>query len=150
MVALASPALVRHDLEAMHALVIGQLHEARFHKPTRILAESLAEECRAFIRHLLHAGVPEQIDTLADAACDLFEHATAGSLSGAARAEAREAIQRACRRMRAQQGREPAPITHILAIGKLAATMPRLRSCTPAHLETLAAPITRLLLHLFG
>jgi hypothetical protein len=150
MVALASPALIRHDLEGMHGLVMGLLLEARHHTPTTILAESLAGECRAFIRHLLHAGVPDQIDHLADAACDLFEQGSARMLSDATRAAVRASLQRACSRMRAQQGREPAPITHIMAIGKLAATLPRLRSCTPAHLETLAAPTTRLLLYLFG
>jgi hypothetical protein len=150
MVALASKVLIQHDLERMHGLVLGQLVEARHHRPTRVLAESLAEECRAFIRHMLHAGVPGQIDLLADAACDLFEHGTACTLSESTRADARASLRRACSRMSAQQGRECQPITHILAIGKLAATLPRLRSCTPAHLETLAAPTTRLLLYLFG
>ena len=150
MVALASPTLIRHDLESMHSLVLEQLTEARHHRPTRVLAESLAEECRAFIRHLLHAGVPDQIDTLGDAACDLFEHASARHMSDGLRDEVRASLQRACRRMRAQQGQASAPLTHILAIGKLAATLPRLRSCTPAHIETLAAPTTRLLLYLFG
>ena len=150
MVALASPTLIRHDLESMHSLVLGQMLEARHHRPTRLLLESLAEECRAFIRHLLHAGVPDQIDNLADAACDLFEQASARHMSDGLRANVRAMLQRACGRMRAQQGREPAPITHILAIGKLAPNMPRLTSCTAAHLETLAAPTTRLLLYLFG
>ena len=150
MVALASPTLIRHDLESMHSLVLEQLTEARHHRPTRVLAESLAEECRAFIRHLLHAGVPDQIDNLGDAACDLFEQGTACTMSDPTRAEVRGSLQRACSRMRAQQGQASAPLTHILAIGKLAATLPRLRSCTPAHLETLAAPTTRLLLYLFG
>lgn len=150
MVALARPALIRHDLESMHGLVLAQLTDARHHRPTRVLVESLAEECRAFIRHLLHAGVPDQIDNLADAACDLFEQGSARLVGDAMRADARESLQRACQRMREQQGREPAPITQILTIGKLAAAMPRLRSCTPAHIETLAAPTTRLLLYLFG
>ena len=146
--ALAGTILIKHDLESMHRLVLGQLTAARHHRPTRVLAESLAEECQAFIRHLLHTGVPHQIDTVADAACDLFEQGSARTVSAATRALVRISLQRSCTLMWERRGHEPAPIRHIVGIAKLAATMPRLTSCTPAHLETLAAPITRLLLYL--
>jgi hypothetical protein len=147
MVALAR---ISHDLESMHQLVSQLLEGARYSRTTRLLVETLAEEASGFIRHLLHAGVPDQVDLLADAAADLLSYAEARRIDSPALADAKAQLRRSCVQMRASGGIDRAPITHIIDLGRAAARMPRLSRCSQAHLEVLAAPISRLLLHLFG
>jgi hypothetical protein len=146
MVALAR---IRHDAQGLHAIVSRQLLEARHHRTTRRLLESLAEECTALVLHLMHRGVPEHLDLLAEACADLLEHGTAERLMSRQRARAKQVLRQACRAMRAT-GTDGAPISQILELARISRRVPRVQSCTPAHLEVLAAPITRLLLELFG
>lgn len=150
MVALASPILLRHDAKSMHDLVMGQLCEARYHRPTRQLLELLAEEARGCIRHMLHLGVPHQLDHVATSCCEILEHATGRIVTAAARRDAQLLLREACDHTRAGHGVEAPPFDHILALGRLAAQLPRLSRCTDADRAALAAPITGLMLHLFG
>lgn len=150
MVALASTALISHDLESMHGLVTGQLLEARYHKPTRQLLEMLAEEARACISHVLHAGIPGHLDLVALSCCEILEHATGQLVTDGMRADAQQLLRHACAQWRQAQGLEVPPIDHILTLGRLAARLPRLSRCTDADRAALSAPITGLMLHLFG
>jgi len=150
MVALARRRVVRHDLPSMHGIVLECLQDAQHHRTTRVLLESLCEEARATIRHLLHSGVPEQVDLATAAAGDLYEQASGLLLSSTQRADAALLMRRACRAMQARHGIDVVPLSHLLHLGRFAARCPRLPRCTEAHLEVLAAPISRLLLHLFG
>lgn len=149
MVALACMAMIRHDAESMHATVLRELLEARHSTQLAEMVESLAEEAQGLVRHLMHRGVPGDLDLLADAAGDLLEHASPMPITGAARARARALLRDACRAMRAS-GEPEAPLDHILRVQALSAGMPEVASCTAAHLEALAHPITQLLLELFG
>jgi len=148
MVALASPVMWR-DAEQMHALVLRQLLDAKRQRGVRVLIESLAEEAHQLVRHILHRGVPEHLDLLADAAADVLEHGTAKRLLSSQRAHAKQVLRAACQAMR-QTGIDGHPLDHIVQLARLSARMPRLQSCYQAHLEVLAAPITKLLLELFG
>lgn len=150
MVALISPHLIRHDARTMHTLVMGQLRESRTNNRSRMLLELLAEEARACIRHMLHCGVPHHLDGVAVACCEILEHASGQLITDHARRDAQAQLRDACARMRDAHGTEAAPIDHILVLGRLAARLPRLTRCTEAHRVTLAAPITGLMLHLFG
>lgn len=150
MVALATPHLIRHDAASLHDLVMGQLCEARYHRPTRQLLELLAEEARGCIRHMLHLGVPHQLDHVAGSCCEILEHATGCIVTRDQREDAELLLREACDLMRAQHGIEVPPIDHILVLGRLAARLPRLSRCTDADRAALAAPITGLMLHLFG
>lgn len=150
MVALASTHLIQHDAVTMHRLVIGQLREACHHKPSRTLLQLLAEEARGCVRHMLRLGVPHQLDDLASTCCEILEHATGQIVTNGMRQEAELLLREACDLMRAGQGTEVPPIDHILALGRMAARLPRLSRCTDADREALAGPITGLMLHLFG
>ena len=150
MVALISPAVrIWHDAEHMHGMVLGQLLQAKRRRQPRLLVESLAEEAQGMVRHILHRGAPQELDLLAEACADLLEHGTCQRLMTRDRAKAKHLLRDACLAMK-QTGIDGPPLDQILHLARISARMPRLVSCSHAHREVLAAPITKLLLALFA
>jgi hypothetical protein len=150
MVALISPAVrIWHDAEHMHGMVLGQLLQAKRRRQPRLLVESLAQEAQGMVRHILHRGAPPHLDLLAEACADLLEHGTCQRLMTRERAKAKHLLRDACLAMR-QTGIDGPPLDQVVQLARISARMPRLVACSHAHLEVLAAPITKLLLALFA
>jgi len=149
MVALARPGIVMPATSAMHGMVLRMLMDAKHLGRHRVLVQSLLEECDSYVRHVLHRGAPEQLDHLADAACDLLEHASDAMVGRGARHQARQTLIICCEAL-AIDGREQGALEHIGQLARLVHRLPRLSACSPVHLEVLAAPITKLLLALFA
>ena len=150
MVALISPAvMIWRDAEHMHWLVLGQLLEAKRRRQPRMLVENLAEEAQGMVRHILHRGAPQHLDLLAEACAALLEQGTCQRLMTRDRAKAKHLLRDACLAMK-QTGIDGPPLDQIVQLARISVRMPMLVSCSHAHLEVLAAPITKLLLALFA
>lgn len=149
MVALVRPGIVMPSAPAVHGMVLRLLMDAKHRRRHRVLVQSLLEECDSYVRGVLHRGAPDHLHHLADAACDLLEHASDALVGRGARHQARQTLIVCCEAL-AIDGREQGALEHIGQLARLVHRLPRLSACTPVHLEVLAAPITRLLLTLFA
>jgi hypothetical protein len=149
MVALAQDAMVMLPAPAMHGMVLRLLLEAQQTRRHQVMVRGLLEECDSYVRGVLHRGAPEQLDHLAEAACDLLEHASDAPVGRGARNQARQTLIVCCEAL-AIDGREQGALEHIGQLARLVHRLPRLSACSLVHLEVLAAPITRLLLALFA
>ena len=149
MVALAKPSMAMPDTQAMHGMVLRLLIEAKQTRRHRVLIQSLLEECDSYVRQVLHHGAPEQLDLLADAACDVLERASGRPVLRSAREHARRKLIGCCELL-AIDGREQGALEHVAQLARLVHRLPPISKCGQLHLEVLAAPITRLLLALFA
>jgi hypothetical protein len=147
--ALAGFGVAQCNTEQTRLGVMQLLVRARCDAGSELMVSSLAEECRAMLRHILHRGAPKHLDLVAEAAGDVLEAATGITVLSSQAVEAKRILRRGCEQLK-RTGLDVAPLDTVGELAQLSVRLPALANCSRAQLEVLAAPITRLLLALFA